>query len=114
MVKFIHGKEFIYFPEYNTISLPCLKSSRDLFSLLHELGHVACKHGLASYLYIEKKDVEKECKAWAYALRSIKPMYQADAQNMAIECINAYNSQCEISSGTWLIQNEIRELIESI
>lgn len=112
MVKIIQGKEqFVYYPEFDTITMPKLESQIDLFSLLHEFGHVANKDGISTYLYIEKKDVIKECQAWAYAFSCIKPKYYNSMRELAIKCINRYNSQCEISSGEWLSLDEINNLI---
>ena len=62
-------------------------SKRDLFCLLHELGHAANRHDP------ESGDlVDAECQAWQYAADCLQSAYHAELWIYANRCIATYVS----------------------
>ena len=62
----------------------------NLFSILHELGHIHDMN-LGSY-YSAKNTLQREIFAWRYAYRCIKPKYRAQFLIHALLCIKTYDA----------------------
>jgi len=89
-----------------------LLTKKDLFSLLHELGHAACGHTPHAEGKIDLSDVVRECEAWRYALRCVQAEQAGELINFALPCIATYNTEAEITWGEWLSKKEIINILK--
>lgn len=105
------GSEFFYNFSDETIETESIVSAEDMFSLLHEFGHHAMGHKALPPGKITLVDVRRECEAWGYALRCVRPQYVASLLIFALQCVQTYNSEAEINYGEWFKKEEIIKII---
>jgi len=89
MVRF---SNYTYNKEYKkdaTLYVPEVNSIRDMYAVLHELGHIHCKHSEWSRKST-KRIITAEIEAWQYALQCIKSEYRRQLIEEAVNCISSY------------------------
>ncbi len=105
--------EFRYFPKKRLLLIKSLKTKEDLYSVLHEFGHIACSHADRDKKYIMLEDVKKEIEAWQYARRCVKKKYWNEFDTFALACIQTYNARVEALWGEWLDKEVILSMLKS-
>ena len=79
------------------IEFPEILTNRDMFSLMHEIGHAYCKHIPVCDGLIDITDVDMEISAWRYVFNVIKYKFHNELMEFALKCINTYNAESEKS-----------------
>ncbi len=89
-LTFTASDTFRWLPSTNTIEYVSAATERELYLLLHELGHASLHHDTYTN-DIGLLDMERE--AWNYALSTLVPRYELDrtvAQSIADDALDSY------------------------
>jgi hypothetical protein len=81
------------------IESPEIATRKDMFALMHEIGHAYCKHIPVCNGLIDITDVDMEICAWSYVFNIIKCQFHNELMEFALYCINTYNVESEKSYG---------------